>query len=151
MQAKCNTVLLEQYILLTTVGTSKGPACLAAPRNEWFSCWVMSSFILTLSNHSLLTAVRKMNKCTAAFWLFSSVFSSYFIHTLSTLVGGSRTYLWLKLLSFRRQWRVTTLWPSLLTSWLTVQTTGLLALAPRNATPSFSLTLTQKNKRREKH
>lgn len=55
----------------------------------------------------------------------------------------SQTYLWL--LSFRRQWRVTILWPSLLTSWLTVHTTGLLALAPRKATPSFSLTLKHKH------
>lgn len=55
--------------------------------------------------------------------------------------AGGRTYLWVKLLSFLRQWRVTILWPSLLTSWLTVHATGLLARAPRNATPSFSLTL----------
>lgn len=95
-------------------------------------------------HHSLLTAVWEMKKlkCAAHFLLFSRVFSSYFIHTLmNSAQTESETYLWLKLCSFLRQWRVTILWPSLLTSWLTVHITGLLALAPRNATPSFSLTL----------
>lgn len=102
----------------------------------------MSFFGLILSNHSLLTAVQEMNKCAAHSLLFSGVLSSYFIHTLiNSADGGSETYLWLKLFSFLRQCRVTILWPSLLTSWLTVHITGLLALAPRKATPSFSLTL----------
>ncbi len=72
------------------LGLTWGPACMAVPRNEWFRCWVMSSFILTLCNHSLLTAVREMNKCTAVFWLFSRVFSSYFIHTLINSAEGGR-------------------------------------------------------------
>ncbi len=92
------------------------------------------------------------DKCTAAFWLFSSVFASYFIHTLNNSADGvSWTYLWLKLFSFLRQWRVTTRWPSLLTSWLTVHITGLLARAPRNATPSFSFTLQQSTNKPNKH
>lgn len=114
------------------------------PKNECFPCWVMPSIIIILCHHFLLTAVWEMKKwkCATHFLLFSRVFSSYFFHTLiNSAQAGSETYLWLKLFSFLRQWRVTILWPSLLTSWLTVHITGLLALAPRNATPSFSLTL----------
>ena len=78
-------------------------------------------------------------------WSFSGELSSRLLHSLHRFILETeatwRLYLWPKLFSFLRQWRVTTLWPSLLTSWLTVHATGLLALAPRNATPSFSLTL----------
>lgn len=48
---------------------------------------------------------------------------------------------WSKPDSFLRQCRVTTRWPSLLTSWLTIHCVGLLGRAPRNVTPSFSFTL----------
>lgn len=135
-------------ISLTALRTGCGPVCMTVPRNEWFRCWVMSSFILTLYNHSLPTAVQQKESVLLLSVIQQDVhitscfisFTHWFI-----LQEESRTYLWLKLLSFLRQWRVTTLWPSLLTSWLTVHTTGSLALAPRNATPSFSFTLQQKN------
>ncbi|KAJ8408573.1 hypothetical protein AAFF_G00252080 [Aldrovandia affinis] len=38
----------------------------------------------------------------------------------------------------RRHWRVMTLCPSVLSSWLTVHRNGALGLAPRNATPFFN-------------
>ncbi len=53
---------------------------------------------------------------------------------------------WSKLDSFLRQWRVTTRWPSLLTSWLTIHWVGLLGRAPRNVTPSFNFTLWRKKR-----
>ena len=122
----------------------------ALPGKEWLRCWVMSSFIPAPCDHSPLTAVREIEQAPPPlFWLFSRVLASYFIHGLINCVkGGSQTYLWLKLFSFLRQWRVTTLWPSLLTSWLTVHATGLLALAPRKAMPSFSLTLQREGKKK---
>lgn len=51
---------------------------------------------------------------------------------------------WSKPDSFLRQCRVTTRWPSLLTSWLTIHCVGLLGRAPRNVTPSFSFTLEER-------
>lgn len=149
MQAGGSTVFLEQYILLTALRTGCGPAGMAVPRNEWFRCWVMTSFILTLCNHSLLTAVRKNEQVRCCFLVVQQGVQFIFHSHINFVDGGSRTYLWLKLFSFLRQWRVTTPWPSLLRSWLTVHTTGLLALAPRNATPSFSLTLQHKKRKRK--
>lgn len=122
-----NTVSWEQFYWLQYI------------KNWLFSRAKCHTSILCFTDSCLR---REQERCS--FLLFSRVFCSHNVHAfINSAEAQTETYLWLKLFSFLRQWRVTILWPSLLTSWLTVHTTGLLALAPRKATPSFSLTLEQ--------